>query len=29
LLHAPKTAASQNRAFSSPSHRHVSSLENN
>ena len=29
LLHAPKTAASQNRAFSSPSHRYVSSLENN
>jgi hypothetical protein len=29
LLHAPKTAASQNRTFSSPSHRYVSSLENN
>jgi len=29
LLHAPKTAASQNRAFSSPSHPYVSSLENN
>ncbi len=29
LLHAPKTAASQNRALSSPSHRYVSSLENN
>ena len=28
LLHAPKAAASQNRAFGSPSHRCVSSFEN-
>jgi hypothetical protein len=28
LLHAPKTAGSQNRAFSSSSHCYVSSLEN-